>query len=59
VKQALAAGLMVIAFVAGCSPEVGSERWCRTMEDKPKGDWTLSETRDYARYCMLEMEREK
>ncbi len=55
-KQALTAGLMVIVFVAGCSPEVGSERWCRNMKDKPKADWTLGETRDYARYCMLEMD---
>lgn len=38
---------------AGCSPEVGSEGWCKQMKEKPKGDWTASETADYAKYCIF------
>ena len=51
--------LAVIAVITGCSPEVGTERWCNKMDKKPKGDWTLEETRDYARYCVLGTEKEE
>lgn len=40
-------------FLFGCAAEVGSERWCEDMKEKPKGDWTLTETRDYGKHCLL------
>lgn len=40
-------------FLAACAPEVGSERWCKAMSEKPKGDWSLNETGDYAKHCMF------
>ncbi|MDX1457747.1 MAG: DUF3012 domain-containing protein [Marinobacter sp.] len=49
-------GLLVVAlglFLAGCSPEVGSEAWCVDMEDTPKGDWTANEAGDYAKHCVF------
>ena len=43
---------MVLVF-AGCSPEVGSDKWCTNMKEKPKGEWTLSETKEYAKHCIF------
>ncbi|SDJ65114.1 Protein of unknown function [Ferrimonas sediminum] len=51
-KQALIA-LALAALVSGCSPEVGSEAWCKKMEETPKGDWTANEATDYAKHCVF------
>lgn len=37
----------------GCSPKVGSEAWCKKMDQKPKGEWTMDETGNYAKFCLL------
>ena len=50
-KQILMLGL--VALLAACSPEVGSGKWCENMEDKPEGDWTLTEAKDYAKHCLF------
>lgn len=55
----LATGILMLGLAAGCSPEVGTERWCDRMQEKPKGDWTLEETTDYGRYCLLGTEKEE
>ncbi len=39
--------------LTGCAPEVGSEKWCANLEEKPKGDWSLNEATDYAANCVL------
>jgi len=39
--------------LAACAPEVGSERWCEMMRDKPRGDWTANEALEFARSCVL------
>jgi hypothetical protein len=53
-KIILAAMVTSFAFMAtGCSPEVGSEAWCQQMKEKPKGDWTATETKDYAKHCIF------
>ena len=31
---------MVFVF-AGCSPEVGSEKWCPNMKEKLSDEWTI------------------
>jgi hypothetical protein len=43
----------LIVMLAGCSPDVGSDKWCEDMKEKPKGDWTASETADYAKHCII------
>lgn len=50
-----AAGLtIVLAFLAvSCSPEVGSETWCKKMSETPKGDWSANEAADYAKHCLF------
>ena len=50
--------ILVLATVlslslTGCAPEVGSEKWCANLEEKPKGDWSLNEATDYAANCVL------
>ncbi|WP_281561071.1 DUF3012 domain-containing protein [Thalassomonas sp. RHCl1] len=46
---ALSASLLL----AACAPEVGSEKWCAQMKEKPKGDWTATEAKDYAKHCLF------
>ncbi|MEH6578165.1 MAG: DUF3012 domain-containing protein [Amphritea sp.] len=45
-------GLAVFAL-QGCSPEVGSKEWCADLEEKPKGDWSANEAKDFAKNCIL------
>jgi len=47
--------VVIAAFAAlpGCSPEVGSEAWCKKMDEKPKGDWTVNEAGDYTKHCIF------
>ncbi len=45
--------LSISGLAAGCSPEVGSDAWCKNMAEKPKGDWTANEAANYARHCLF------
>ena len=45
--------LAALVQVAGCAPEVGSERWCNAMKEKPKGEWTANEATDFAKHCIF------
>ncbi len=45
--------LGIMMSIAACSPEVGSQAWCAQMKAKPKGEWTVNEAADYARFCLL------
>jgi hypothetical protein len=52
-------GLLALVLVlAGCD-RVGSEAWCEKQKEKPKGEWTMEETGDYTKYCVLGMDSEK
>jgi hypothetical protein len=44
---------VVLTVSAGCSPEVGSDKWCENLKAKPKGDWTANEATDFAKHCIL------
>jgi len=48
-------GVAIAAFVSllGCAPEVGSEAWCKKLDEKPKGDWTANELADYTKHCIF------
>jgi len=46
-------GLVVTALLAGCAPEVGSEKWCEMMDKKDKGDWSANEAKEYAKSCIF------
>lgn len=43
----------LISLVSACSPEVGSPKWCKAIEEKPKGDLTMNEAKDYAKHCVF------
>ena len=45
--------VFLLALQIGCSPEVGSDKWCEKMKAKPKGDWTANEAADFAKHCIL------
>lgn len=40
--------------LGACAPEVGSERWCKNLAEKPKGDWTANEALAYAENCLID-----
>ena len=46
-------GLGLVLSLCACAPEVGSEAWCKDMKNKPKGDWTANEVKDFATNCLL------
>lgn len=54
VPARLACFAACLAAFAGCAPEIGSERWCAMMQDKPRGDWSTNEALDYTRYCIFD-----
>ena len=45
--------LFVLLYLASCAPAVGSKEWCEDMKEKPKGDWTATETKDFAKHCIF------
>jgi hypothetical protein len=45
--------MLVSLFAWGCTPEVGSEKWCAMMKEKPKGDWSSNEAADYTKHCIF------
>lgn len=42
-----------ISSLTACSPEVGSDKWCAQMKEQDKGDWTVNQAADFAKYCLL------
>ena len=47
------AALGAVVVVGACAPEVGSKEWCADMKEKPKGDWSTNEAKDFAKHCLL------
>lgn len=45
-------GLMMLGLTA-CAPEVGSEKWCKSIEKKAQGDITMDEAKNYATNCLF------
>lgn len=40
-------------LMQGCTPEVGSKEWCNDLREKPKGEWTANEAKDFAKHCIF------
>lgn len=55
-NKTLIAALPLLFTLAGCSPEVGGEKWCKNLEEKPKGDWSANELKDYTKHCLFRSE---
>jgi hypothetical protein len=45
--------VLTLAGVTGCAPEVGSESWCKSMEEKPKTEWSIKDAGSYATSCVI------
>ena len=45
--------LFSLVVLSACAPEVGSEKWCTQMKEKPKGDWTANEAADFTKHCIF------
>lgn len=52
-KLKLLMGLLALAMLFGCAPEVGSDAWCQQMKEKPKGEWTADATGNFAKHCLF------
>lgn len=53
-KNIYTLSFITILFVSsGCAPEVGSEAWCKALSEKPKGEWTANEAKEYATSCLF------
>lgn len=44
---------LFLTQIIACTAEVGSEKWCKNLEQNPKGDWTVTEAKDYAKHCVF------
>jgi len=44
--------LAVALLLTACSPEVGSDAWCKELRDKPKVEWTTEEVKGFTNYCI-------
>lgn len=45
--------VLAVVVLNSCAPKVGSPEWCAKMEEKPKGDWTLNDAKDYTKHCVF------
>jgi len=45
--------ITLVQLVSACAPKVGSPEWCAAIEEKPKGDLTINEAKDYAKHCVF------
>lgn len=44
---------LAVGFITACGPKIGTAKWCEKMEDKPSGEWTMNEAKDYATHCLF------
>ena len=56
---ATAMAALCILALSGCSPKVGSDAWCKSMKEKPKGEWTANEAADFTKFCVLGIHDDK
>lgn len=54
------AGILLISLLGltACAPEIGSKEWCADMDEKPKGDWSANEAKDYTKHCLFSKDEE-
>lgn len=45
--------LSFTAIITACTPEIGSDKWCDNMQEKPKGEWSMNEAGDFTKFCIL------
>ncbi|MDF2176908.1 DUF3012 domain-containing protein [Aliiglaciecola sp. CAU 1673] len=45
-------------LLAACAPEVGTKEWCEALKEKPKGEWTANEAKDFTKHCLFGNEKD-
>ncbi len=45
--------IFILSSIVGCSPEVGSEAWCKALKEKPKAEWSANDAKDFAKHCVF------
>lgn len=53
IVKSIASAALVLFCLSACSPQVGSEQWCTDLKEKSKGDWTATESKDFAKNCIF------
>ena len=48
----LLVGLLVLFSLTSCSPDIGSEKWCNNLFEKPKQEWTRDEVLGLTKHCI-------
>lgn len=54
----LIASVFLSTTLTACEPKRGSEKWCKKMDETPKGEWTFNDAGDYTKYCILNQKPE-
>ena len=42
----------IIMLLSACT-RIGSDAWCEQKKEQPKGQWTVVETTQFTKYCVL------
>ncbi|MCP3670280.1 MAG: DUF3012 domain-containing protein [Gammaproteobacteria bacterium] len=45
--------LIAVVFLLTACARVGSESWCRKMQETPKQEWTINQVSDYTESCLF------
>ena len=53
ISAVIIASTLLIMLLTGCTPKIGSEQWCADLKEKPKGDWTATEAKDFTKHCIF------
>jgi hypothetical protein len=40
-------------LLGACSPEVGSDDWCKSLKEKNVSDWSSQEAKDFTKHCIF------
>lgn len=51
--------LSAIFLLSACEPTVGSEKWCKQLKEKTKGEWTANEAVEFTKNCILRVDDDK
>lgn len=52
-KSIFPMSLVLLAFLTGCSDDVGTQAWCQHLNDKPKNTWSSEDAIGYAKHCVF------
>jgi hypothetical protein len=45
--------ILAAVLLGACSPEVGSDAWCKSLKEKNVSNWEPQETKDFVKHCIF------